>query len=116
MAAAALMVTGCGGSSEPGAATAPPSRSGQVWEIQGDDRAYNAGSIVAFVNGVHVMVVDGDRIYAGMTELTTKSGTGGAKTITFASGLSAEMVPSGQGAEMRFSTGERVPVHTRAGE
>ena len=37
-------------------------------------------------------------------------------SFPFASGLSAEMVPSGQGAEMRFSSGERVPVHTRAGE
>ena len=62
----------CGGGGEPGEATAPPSRSGAVWAVQNpDDRAAVAGSIVAFVNGVHVMVVDGNQIYAGMTELTT---------------------------------------------
>jgi hypothetical protein len=71
------------------------------------------GAIVAFVNGVHVMVVDDDRVFAGMTPLESKSGSGGARTITFASGLSAEMVPSAQGAEMRFSSGERVPVRER---
>ena len=106
----------CGGG-EPGssgAVSAPPARSGDVWEVQApDDRATVAGSIVAFVNGVHVMVVDGDRIYAGMTELTTKSGPNGAHTITFPSGLSADMVPAGQGVELRFSSGERVSVRER---
>jgi hypothetical protein len=69
---------------------------------------------VAFVNGVHVMVVDGDQIYAGMTELTTKAGAGGGRTIAFPSGLSADLVPSPQGAELRFSSGERVAVHELA--
>ena len=119
IAVSTLLLAGCGGGAEPGSgsATAPPSRSGQVWEVQAsDDRAYVPGSIVAFVNGVHVMVVDGDTVFAGMTPLAAKSGPGGAKTITFASGLTAEMVPSAQGAEMRFSSGERVPVRARQGE
>ena len=71
------------------------------------------GSIVAFVNGVHVMVVDGNEIYAGMTTLATKSGADGGRTITFPSGLTADMVSSGKGAELRFSSGERVMVHER---
>jgi hypothetical protein len=112
----AALLVGCGGGGEPGAATAPPSRSGQVWEVQAsEDRAYVPGSIVAFVNGVHVMVVDGDRVYAGMTELTAKNGSGG-RTITFPSGLSADMVSSAQGVEMKFSSGERVTVRQRQGE
>ena len=38
----------------------------KVWEVQAsEDRAYVPGSIVAFVNGVHVMVVDGDRVLRG---------------------------------------------------
>ena len=117
IAASALVLSGCGGGGEPGAATAPPSRAGQVWEVQAsEDRAFIPGSIVAFVNGVHVMVVDGDTVFAGMTPLTTKTGSGGARTITFSSGLTADMVPSAQGAEMRFSSGERVPVRARQGE
>lgn len=102
---------GGGGGGEGGSATAPPSRSGEVWAVQNpDDRAATAGSIVAFVNGVHVMVVDGNQIYAGMTELTTKDGAGGVRTIAFPSGLSADLVPVAQGAELRFSSGERVAV------
>jgi hypothetical protein len=117
IAASALLLAGCGGGAEQGPATAPPSRAGQVWEVQApEDRAYIPGSIVAFVNGVHVMVVDDDTVFAGMTPLVAKSGSGGTKTITFASGLTAEMVPSAQGAEMRFSSGERVPVRARQGE
>jgi hypothetical protein len=77
-----LCFTACGGGAESGAAGAPPARSGEVWGVRNpDDRAAVAGSIVAFVNGVHVMVVDGNQIYAGMTELTTKDGAGGARTI-----------------------------------
>jgi hypothetical protein len=117
IAASAVLLAGCGGGGEPGSATAPPARAGQVWEVQAsEERAYIPGSIVAFVNGVHVMVVDDDRVYAGMTALETKSGSDGAKTITFASGLTADLVPSAQGGEMRFSSGERVPVRTRASE
>jgi hypothetical protein len=116
-AAVAASLAGCGGGGEPGSAVTPPARSGQVWEVQGsEDRTAVPGSIVAFVNGVHVMVVDGDRIFAGMTELTTKSGSGGARTITFPSGLSADLVPAAQGGELRFSSGERVAVRARQGE
>jgi len=106
----------CGGADKgtPGAVAAPPPRSGDIWEIQAPaDRTAVPGSIVAFVNGVHVMVVDGDQIYAGMTTLATKNGTNGGRTITFPSGLTADMVSSGQGAELRFSSGERVLVHER---
>ena len=117
IAASAVVLAGCGGGGEPGSTAPPPSRAGEVWEVQAsEDRAHIPGSIVAFVNGVHVMVVDGDRVYAGMTPLATKSGSNGARTITFSSGLTAEMVPSEQGAEMRFSSGERVPVRARQGE
>jgi hypothetical protein len=108
--------TACGGADTgtPGAVAAPPPRSGDIWEIQAPaDRAAVPGSIVAFVNGVHVMVVDGNQVYAGMTTLATKSGTDGGRTITFPSGLTADLVSSGQGAELRFSSGERVMVHER---
>ena len=116
-AASAVVLAGCGGGGEPGSVAPPPTRSGQVWEVHAsEDRAYVPGSIVAFVNGVHVMVVDGDRVYAGMTTLATTDGAGGARTISFSSGLTADMVPSAQGAEMRFSSGERVPVRARQGE
>lgn len=112
-----LCLTACGGGGGGAGAGAaesaapPPARGGEVWAVQNpDDRAATAGAIVAFVNGIHVMVVDDEQIYAGMTELTAKSGAGGGRTIAFPSGLSADLVPAGQGAELRFSTGERVAV------
>ena len=115
---ATIGVSACGGGgadkATPGAVDAPPARSGSVWEIQTpDERATVSGSIVAFVNGVHVMVIDGNRVYAGMTELAVKSGPNGGQTMTFPSGLSADIVPSGQSTELRFSSGERVAVHER---
>jgi hypothetical protein len=114
---AAAAAAGCGGVGEPGSAAAPPARAGQVWEVEAsEDRAAVPGAIVAFVNGVHVMVVGDDRVYAGMTVLETKSGSDGAKTITFASGLTADLIPSADGGEMRFSSGERVPVRAREAE
>ena len=116
-AASAVVFAGCGGGGEPGSVTTPPARAGQVWEVQpSENRADIPGAIVAFVNGVHVMVVDDDRVYAGMTTLETKSGSDGAKTITFASGLTADLVPSAQGGEMRFSSGERVSMRARQSE
>lgn len=115
MAPVLLCLTACGGggSSATGAAP-PPASSGEVWEVKSpEDRTAVPGAIVAFVNGVHVMVVDGSQIYAGMTELTTKNGAGGSRTLSFPSGLSADLVPSEGGAELRFSSGERVVVGSR---
>jgi hypothetical protein len=115
MVPAVALTAACGGGGEPGAAAAPPARSGEVWEVRdAGDRASVPGSIVAFVNGVHVMVVDGSRVYAGMTELTARDGEGGARTIAFPSGLSADLVPSADGGELRFSTGERIAIGQRA--
>ena len=40
IAASAVVLGGCGGGGEPGTATAPPARAGQVWEVQAsEDRA-----------------------------------------------------------------------------
>jgi hypothetical protein len=100
-------VLGCGGSTT--ATGGPPPRRGEVWAVEGpDDDASVPGTIVAFVNGLHVVVVDGDRVYAGMNELQAKPGTGSAKVVTFPSGLTADLTPSAQGMELRFSSGERV--------
>ena len=77
IAASAVVLAGCGGGGEPGSVAPPPARAGQVWEVQAsEDRADVPGSIVAFVNGVHVMVVDGDRVYAGMTTLDDQEWSG----------------------------------------
>ena len=110
------VVLGCGGSTTAGNGGPPPSR-GDVWAVEGpDDDASVPGAVVAFVNGVHVMVVDGDRVYAGMTELQAKAGSGSAKVVTFPSGLTADLTPSPQGLELRFSSGERVLAREKGDE
>jgi hypothetical protein len=115
IAASVLGIVGCGRTENAttGAVASPPSR-GKVWEIlNSEERATVAGAIVAFVNGMHVMVVDGERVFAGMTELKATSGPGGATTITLPSGLTAIMLPTGNGIELQFSTGERAMLRER---
>jgi hypothetical protein len=74
-----------------------------------------AGAALAYVNGLHVMVVDGNRAWAGMTRLEAESGVGGARTLHLDGGLTADLVNAGDGLELRFSTGERVPLRKREG-
>ncbi len=113
----ALLGAACGGGGggAPAAARAP-TRAGDVWEIDHpDDRANAAGAALAYVNGLHVMVVDGNRAWAGMTRLDAESGADGARTFHLDGGLTADLVKAGDGLELRFSTGERVPLRKREG-
>ena len=113
--AVALVPMGCGGGDSAGAGTVPPASSGQVWEVDGPaDRAAVPGAVVAFVNGLHVMVLDGDSVYAGMTEMKATPGSQGVRTVTLPSGLAAEFSAAGKDVQLRFSTGEAVIVRERA--
>ncbi len=111
---AALAACG-GGSGQPGnEAVRAPTRAGDVWTIDHpEDRRHAAGAVLAFVHGLHVMVVDGDRAWAGMTALKAESGPNGARTFRLASGLTADLIEAGDGLELKFSTGETVPLRKR---
>ena len=114
--AAALAACGGGGGAAPAASRAP-ARSGDVWEIANpDDRKAAAGAALAFVNGLHVMVVDGNRAWAGMTELEAEKGAGGARTFHLAGGLTADLVKAGDSLELRFSSGQSVALRKREGK
>ena len=116
----AIGVAGCGsrGDATAGAARAP-SRSGDVWETDKvADRKAAPATVLAFVNGLHTMVLDGSDVYAGTTRLTTTADTAGGRVVALANGLSARLVPAGDAMELRFTSGESIPLRkqTRKGK
>jgi len=112
---AALLLTmaavACGRGGAAASVETPPSRAGQVWEAdRAEDRANAPATMLAFVNGLHVMVLDGDDAYAGMTRLHAAPTADGKRAIPLANGLGAELVPVGEVMELRFSSGESLPL------
>lgn len=112
---AAAALIGCGQSGDAGPAIArAPARVGQVWETdRAADRAAAPAALLAFVNGVHVMVLDGNEAFAGMTRLTAERGADGGRTLKLSNGLDARLVPAGETIELRFSSGETIPMRKR---
>jgi hypothetical protein len=113
-ASAALILSACGGG-ESGIVARAPARAGDVWELdRTEDRATAQAALLAYVNGLHVMVLDGNTAYAGMTRLEAAKGPDGSQTLTLANGLKADLVHAGEAVELRFSSGELVPLRKRA--
>ncbi len=111
-----LVCAACGGSSDAGSANvqAAPARAGDLWEVDNpEDRQAVPAALLAFVSGTHVMVLDGDEAFAGMTALVAKRADGDARTIELGNGISAQIVPAGDAFELRFASGERIPLRKR---
>jgi hypothetical protein len=112
----AVGTTSCGRSGGSGseAAAAPPS-SGDVWEIDpAPDRSSRPASVLAYVHGLHTLVLDGDDVFAGMTPLRTEAKPDGGRAIKLTGGLEAVLVPGAAGQmQLRFSTGEVIAMHKR---
>lgn len=107
-----VLVIGCAGSGDSKAVVTPPSRSGEVWEVDSAaDRAAAPGAMLAFANGLHVMVVDGDDVYAGMKKLHLQPSPDGGRMVDLGGGETARLVQSGDGYELHFSSGETVRLH-----
>ena len=115
LACLALVCAACGGGDVGGTSTARvPARGGEVWEIAAaPDRADTPAALLAYVHGLHVLVLDGNRVYAGMSRLNATRGEDGSRVLALANGLEASLVPVGEGMELRFSTGETVPLTRR---
>jgi hypothetical protein len=111
-----LGVIGCGKHSGGDATVAKTPRSaGDVWETdKAADRQSAPATVLAFVNGLHTMVVDGNDVYAGTTRLGTTADSSGARVVVLGNGLTAQLAPAGEGMELRFSSGERVPLRKQA--
>lgn len=104
-----VVLAGCGTRGDAGTEVArAPSHSGEVWEAdQLDDRQSAPATVIAFVNGLHVVVLDGSDVYAGTTRLATTADSGG-RALSLSNGLGARISPAGEGMELRFTTGERM--------
>lgn len=111
----ATALLGCGGSGGGADETArAPAKSGDVWEIdQEQDRAGAPAALLAYVSGLHLMVLDGDDAFAGMTRLTAEAKPGGGRMLRVSPSLEAELAPTAAGMELRFSSGETVPMRRK---
>ncbi len=110
-----LAAAACDGDDGAPRAVAVPERAGDVWEADhAADRGTAPAALLAFVNGLHVLVVDGDDAYAGMTRLVAEPAGDGRRTLALANGLSAELAPVGEVMELRFSSGETLAMRRQA--
>lgn len=112
IAASIAACVGCGGSG-----SQVPPRAGEVWEIDPDaGRPSQPGAVLAYVSGLHVIVLDGNEAYAGMTPLKTEPGPNGGRSIKLSKGLEAVLAPVAEGRlDLRFSTGESIGMRKRVG-
>jgi hypothetical protein len=101
---------GCGGDKAVDTPVAAPTSSGTVLVMDGGTRTTAPAAVLGFVHGLHAIVLDGDRVFAGMSRIETTPGQDGAKTLTFPDGVTAQLVPAGAGFELRFSSGETIPL------
>lgn len=91
-----------------------PAKSGEVWELDRSvGREGSPAAMLAYVNGLHVLVLDGNEVYAGMTRLRAEKGPGEGRTLTLSDGLTAELAPAGDAMALRFSSGESIPMRRR---
>jgi hypothetical protein len=106
-------MTGCKKSGS--ASETVPASAGDLWEVDPTaGRPAMPGALLAYVNGLDVMVVDGDLVYAGMTPLKVEAKPNGVRAIKLAGNLEAELLPISDGKmDLRFSSGESVPMRKK---
>lgn len=115
LAAAGLAACSSGGGDTEAKAAAPPPRSGTVLVMDGGSRATAPAAVLGFVHGMNAIVLDGDRVFAGMTPLDASRESSGARTLTLANGLTAQLVPADKGFELRFSDGATIALREQEG-
>ncbi|MEO8563339.1 MAG: hypothetical protein ABI601_14745 [bacterium] len=104
----------CGGGGSADAPAAAPSRSGDVWELDSiDDRARTKAALLAFVSGTHVLLVDGNDTYAGMRLTSGGKAPDGGQPLVLGGGIEATLAPSGDAMQLRFASGETLPMRKR---
>lgn len=117
--ACGLVVLAVAGCNKPGGTVAEvasvPARAGEVWELDRvADRAAAPAALAAYVNGLHVVLIDGDHAYAGMTRLRTRAGGDGERLLHLASGKAVRLVAVGDTLDLRFDSGESIPLRRQA--
>lgn len=104
------LATGCGrGEARGTSAEAAPERAGEVWEVDSAaNRATAGAALQAYVHGLHVVVLDGDDAYAGMTRLHAERAADGVRHYRLADGTAAQLAPAGAAFALRFADGGTV--------
>jgi hypothetical protein len=113
--AALAALAGCrgGGDAAPRASSVPRS-AGDVWVLDSvTDRSTAPAAMLAYSNGLHVIVVDGADVYAGMTRLRATRSGDGSWELRLPGELEARLAPAGDAMELAFSTGERIGMYRR---
>lgn len=102
----------CGGSRDADASVVrTPARAGEVWEV---DRANAPAALRAFVDGMHVVVVDGDAVFGGMRALHAERTATDARRVRLPDSSEAQLATVGDALELRFADGERALLRRRA--
>jgi hypothetical protein len=110
----AMPLAGCdAGVSEGSAApetSRAPARAGTVWVVDtAGGRATAPAALLAYVHGLHVVVLDDDDAYAGMKRLRGTREEDGAHRFQL-DGTDARVVPVDDGMELRFGSGEVIAL------
>lgn len=111
------LAAACGGGDGSGAPEVArvPERAGEVWELdRAGDRAAAPAALLAYASGLHVIVIDDDAVYAGMTRLQAERRGGDTLALALPNGLAAHLIADGEARTLRFASGESIPLRRRA--
>lgn len=109
-----LALHGCKRRAAPEVATSVPRQAGEVWELDSSDSSAAGASLLAFVSGTHVLVIDGEETYAGLRVTDGGRAPDGGQPLTLAaSGISGTLAPSGAALQLRFASGEVLALRRR---
>lgn len=124
VAAVAALASACGGSDPQEAAAGAaateteelPLRRGDVWEV--DPKAPGEAQMLAYLNGLHAFVRQGDEIYTATTRLTEVKSEGGVLTAKLGGGLEAKLEQHDEKSMLTFSSGQSATLreHQAPGE
>jgi hypothetical protein len=112
---ALAVLAGCGGGGDaaPRASSVPRS-AGEIWVLDSATaRSAAPAAMLAYANGLHVIVLDGADVYAGMTRLRATRSDDGSWELRLPGELEARLSPAGDALELAFSTGERIGMSRR---
>ncbi|HEY8327042.1 MAG TPA: hypothetical protein VIO59_01165 [Rhodanobacter sp.] len=121
--AGSVLLTACGGTgpaadgADAVVRPAPtPSRAGEAWELADAavGQAPSPAAVAAFVEGLHSIVLDGDRVYAGSVRRQGDRQGDGSLVLALAGGGQARLVRDGDGYALDMGDGAAARLQRRA--
>jgi hypothetical protein len=121
--ACGVLLASCGGPGPAGEGESPaarpaetPARAGEAWELAdaGVADAPSPAVVAAFVEGLHSLVLDGDRLYAGSVRHDGVRQDDGSLSFSLSGGLQARLVKDGEAYLLHLGDGEPARLQRRA--